>query len=71
MCKAINAACDGRLMQADSGGHCIGFDFSQIFNFKTHSSGLVFIRLGEHAICCTSRKFGRKPKHSSIVLDTE
>ena len=30
MCKAINAACDGRLMQADSGGYRIGFDFTQI-----------------------------------------
>ncbi|DBB05418.1 TPA: hypothetical protein ACH3X1_012384 [Trebouxia sp. C0004] len=44
MCQSINAECGGRLMHQDSGGCAIGFDFCQIFNFKTHSSGLMFLR---------------------------
>ncbi|DBA84634.1 TPA: hypothetical protein ACH3X1_005997 [Trebouxia sp. C0004] len=44
MCQSINAECGGRLMHQDSGGYAIGFDFCQIFNFKTHSSGLMFLR---------------------------
>ena len=44
MCQAIDAATGGRLLAADSSGYGIGFDFCQIFNFKTHSSGVMFLR---------------------------
>lgn len=44
MCQAIDAALGGRLLAADSSGYGIGFDFCQIFNFKTHSSGVMFLR---------------------------
>lgn len=43
MCKKINANCSGRLMHPDSGGYKIGFDFVQIFKFKNHSTGALFI----------------------------
>ena len=44
MCQDINSACNGLLMHEDSSGYGIGFDFTQIYNFKTHSSGAMFLR---------------------------
>ncbi|DBB00762.1 TPA: hypothetical protein ACH3X1_000694 [Trebouxia sp. C0004] len=44
MSQAINTATSGRLVHPDSSGYGVGFDFTQIFNFKTHSSGVMFMR---------------------------
>ncbi len=44
MCQAIDMALNGRLLAVGSSGYGIGFDFCQTFNFKTHSSGVMFLR---------------------------
>lgn len=44
MCQAIDTALNGHLLAVDSSGYGIGFDFCQIFNFRAHSSGVMFLR---------------------------
>ena len=42
--KRINNMTGGQLFEADNSAYELGFDFGQVFTFKTHSAGIMCIR---------------------------
>lgn len=44
MAEHIDAKTNGQLLQGANSAYDLGFDFCQVFSFKTHSSGILLMR---------------------------
>ncbi|GLI64632.1 hypothetical protein VaNZ11_007950 [Volvox africanus] len=56
MAKDIDAKTNGQLMQHANSAYDLGFDFAQVYQFKTHSVGLLLMRCTDLPVAHRSKR---------------